>query len=77
MSGAITAAVAAPIVGGLIAGKGAEKQADAMNNASASQAQAAADNLEFAKEQWDFYERRILPLELEAQKAWDAVAASC
>ena len=67
MSGAITAAVAAPIIGGLIAGEGAESQATAMKDSAALQYKAAQENLEFAKEQWDMYETRILPLELEAQ----------
>lgn len=67
MTAAITAAVGATVVGGYIAKKGAEKQADAMDRASESQASAAADNLAFAQEQWDVYERKILPLELEAQ----------
>lgn len=67
MSAAITAAVGGAVVGGLIAKKGAEKQAGAIEGAAASQKAAADDNLEFAKEQWELYERRILPLELEAQ----------
>lgn len=57
----------ATIGGAVLGGKAADSQATAMKDSASMQYQAAQDNLEFAKEQWEVYETRILPLELEAQ----------
>lgn len=58
----------ATLISGYLGYKGSKEQAGAMEAASATQTQIAAEQLNFAREQWSTYQTKVLPIELEAQR---------